>query len=155
MNVIKELLLHEKLIVTNLEAENANNAIAKLAKVLFDNGYVKESYIKAVQDREKDFPTGLPTESVGVAIPHTEAVHVNTGAIAIGILKNTIKFRMMGMPEETVDVKIIFMMAIEKPHGQIMVLQKIMKILQKNGLLEELEKCTQPKGVIDFFSELI
>lgn len=154
MTVTKELL-QEKLVITNLEAENANDAIEKLAKVLIENGCVKESYTKAVQDREEAFPTGLPTENIGVAIPHTEAMHVNTGAIALGILKNTVEFRMMGMPERTVDVKIIFMMAIEEPHGQIEMLQKIMKILQKDGLLEELQKCTRPRDVIDFFSESI
>ena len=66
-------LLKEKLIFIDVEAKDREEAIGKMAKELYKKGYVKESYINAILDREKVFPTGLPTEEVGVAIPHTDS----------------------------------------------------------------------------------
>ena len=42
--------------------------------------------------REERFPTGLDTGNFGIAIPHTDGIHVNKPAIAIAILSK--KYRL-------------------------------------------------------------
>ena len=47
-------------------------AIDALSLNLLDRKLVTVDYPQAVKDREKKFPTGLPTSPIGVAIPHTD-----------------------------------------------------------------------------------
>ena len=128
-------LFDEKIMVLGLEASDVNDALKKLSTRLYEEGYAKESFIQAVQDREKEFPTGLPTEGVGVAIPHTDVIHVNKEAVAVAVLKNPVTFQMMGMPEVNVSTEILFMLALKEPHGQIEMLEKLMGVLQDTDLL--------------------
>lgn len=148
-------LLKEELIFIDIEAKDREEAIEKMAKELYKREYVKESYINAILDREKVFPTGLPTEEVGVAIPHTDAIHVKKGAMAIGVLKNPVVFQMMGMPEENVNVNIIFMMALDEPKGQIEMLQKLMSIFQDKSILLKMRQAKTKEEIIKSFSNVI
>lgn len=146
-------LLNEELIFVDMEAVDEQDAIKELANSLYKQGFVKESYIQAILDREKVFPTGLPTEGVGVAIPHTDSIHVKKGAIALGVLKESVFFHTMGMPDETVKVDIIFMMAIEKPEAQLEILQKLMSIFQQKELLDKIKKSEKPSDIKEIFSK--
>lgn len=146
-------LLNEELIFVDMEAVDEQDAIKELANFLYKQGFVKESYIQAILDREKVFPTGLPTEGVGVAIPHTDSIHVKKGAIALGVLKESVFFHTMGMPDETVKVDIIFMMAIEKPEAQLEILQKLMSIFQQKELLDKIKKSEKPSDIKEIFSK--
>lgn len=150
--IVTEELLKEELIVIDMKAKDSNEAIGKLAEILYKNTFVKESYIKAVQDREKTFPTGLPTEGVGVAIPHTDVEHVNTPAMAIAVLEEPVVFKMMGMIEQEVKVEILFMLAIKEPKTQIELLQKLMNIFQDKEVLEKIHKSTTSTEVKEIFS---
>ena len=118
-------LLDQNLVMINLEAETQQEALEKLAGRLYETGYVKETYAQAILEREKVFPTGLPTEGYGVAIPHTDVEHVHKPAVALGILQKPVKFNLMGdlNPESQVDVQIMFMLAIKEPHMQLELLQ--------------------------------
>lgn len=153
--IATESLLKEELVLLDIEVNNTDEAIKELATLLYKKGYVKESYIKAVQEREKLFPTGLPTEGAGVAIPHTDAIHVRKDAMAIGILKEPVTFQMMGMPDKTVEVRIMFMMALKEPHSQIEVLQKLMEVFQEDDILKGIKECKKPSEVIKIFSKVI
>ncbi len=150
-----EELLKEELIVINMKAKDSNEAIGKLAQVLYKNAFVKESYIKAVQDREKNFPTGLPTEGVGVAIPHTDVEHVNTPAMAIAVLEEPVTFKMMGMIEEKVKVQILFMLAIKESKTQIKLLQRLMNVFEDREILEKIHKSTTPGEIKEIFSVVV
>ena len=49
-----------------------------------------------LKEREKVFSTGLNFEEMGIAIPHTDSIHVNRQAIAVGILKEPVKILSYG-----------------------------------------------------------
>ncbi len=143
-------LLDRDLVMLNLEANTQTEALEKLAARLFEVGYVKETYAKAILEREKVFPTGLPTEGYGVAIPHTDVEHVIKPAIALGILQKPVKFNLMGDldPNNQVDVQILFMLAIKEPHMQLKLLQDIMEIIQDSELLNKMVKAEDVKTLI-------
>lgn len=130
--------LNPELIQIDAEADDKEGIIKKLANLLISKGYAKESYLEAILEREKVFPTGLPTEGVGVAIPHADIKHVIKPAIAVAILKHPVQFNVMGNPEEKVSVKIIFMLAITDPNIQLKLLQDLMEIFQNKQLLLKL-----------------
>ena len=63
-----DLEFNKDLIFFDVEADSNLDALDQVAHKLFDLGYVKESYIEAVKEREKVFATGLPVEDFAVAV---------------------------------------------------------------------------------------
>lgn len=148
-------LFNEELIVLNLEAKDDKDAIRQLANRLFKAGYVKESFIEAIIEREANYPTGLSSGDMGVAIPHTDSIHVNKAALAIGILKEPVKFQMMGMPEKSVYVSLVFMMAIDDPNKHLEMLKTLMNIFQQHDLLTKLKNARKLEEVANIFDNVI
>lgn len=130
-----QIKIEENLIMLDLDGQENVGVLSQMADNLCQAGYVKESYKEAVIAREKVFATGLPTVSYGVAIPHTDIVHVNKPTICIARLKHDVNFVIMGEESETVAVKLVFMLAMNEQHAQLSVLQKLMGLLQDNEAL--------------------
>lgn len=129
------LTIDENLILVKESAKTREEIIKKLGQLLFDNGYVKDSYIQAVLDREKVYPTGLQARMAGVAVPHTDTEHVIKSAIAIGTLQNPLTFNVMGSPEAEVQVDIVIMLAVHDAKLVIPVLRKVISILENDQAL--------------------
>lgn len=131
-------MLDKDLILIKIKAESPEEVIKKLAELMLAKKYVKESYLNEVLKREKEFPTGLPTQEFGVAIPHTDSSHVNQSTIAIATLEKPVIFKMMGSPEKDVSVRLVMLIAIDNPNKQLKLLKNLMEIFQDNGLLEKI-----------------
>lgn len=136
-------------IFVNIEVHEFNELIPLVAQPLIDNQDVVEDFPNQVIERERNFPTGLPTEPFGVAIPHTNAEFVMNNKVTIVTLKNPIQMEVMGgMEEDKIDVSIVFLLALGQSNKQLNVLQKLMGILNqeefltriKNGSKEEIYK---------------
>lgn len=151
VKLLEGMNVKPNLIIMDMEASTDEQALDILSNRLFEEGIVKKSYIAAVKAREVEYCTGLQFEEMGIAIPHTDAEHVNDGAIGIGILKQPVSFRFMGMPEVSVHVEIIFMMAIKEAHTQIEFLQALMTIFQTEGRLKAIKDCKTAEEVVDTF----
>lgn len=142
-------LLNENLIFINMNVSTNKEAIERMSQKMSEYGYVKESFQKAVLQREANYPTGLETNVTGVAIPHTDAVHVIKEAIAIGVLDSPVKFNMMGMNDQTVNVEIIFLLAISETHGQLQALQELMSLFQSPTSLKKLKEAKSAREIIE------
>lgn len=99
-------------------------------------GVVKSTFIQAIIERERIFPTGLPTTGVKVAIPHTDDIHVNKKCVAVAVLKNPIEFQVMGTEDEFVSVEIVFMLGVKNPQEQVQMLQKLVELCQNESALK-------------------
>jgi len=130
-------MLDEKVIVLDFEAQDRTEALEVLAQKFVDQKIVQTSFINAVLKREEKFPTGLATETIGVAIPHTDVQHVIRSQIGIMRLKSPVNFFQMG-DGKNVPVKIIFMLALTKPHEQLEMLQKLIGLIQDDRLLTKI-----------------
>lgn len=135
---MSELHFEEDVILLDLDVEKNEQVLERMGRNLVDLGYVKESFIPAIVEREKEFATGLPTTSVSVAIPHTDSIHVNKKTISIGILKSPVDFVIMGDDSETTPVQIVFMLAMDEAHSQLTLLQDLMKLFQDESFLQQL-----------------
>jgi PTS system galactitol-specific IIA component len=131
------------------EAVTKEDAIRTLASLLHVGGYVKDSFCAAVLAREEVFPTGLPTEPVGVAIPHTDTEHVNKSALAVGILKQPVIFTEMGTDDGLVKVEIITMMAISDPNAVMPVLRDLAMVYQDPDFLSKLKAAEDQADILD------
>lgn len=128
--------MDQDLIKMSLEAENEADVIAQLGAEMQKKGYVRESYIAAVMEREAKLPTGLDINGFSVAIPHTDPEHVNQAAFAVGILKNPVLFHCMAMPDVCTPVRLVFLLAIKDPEKQVALLQQLMAVFQDVELLQ-------------------
>lgn len=135
-------IIHKNLVFPNKKFKNDHDALSFLAIEVEKAGYARSTYKDAVIEREKIFPTGLPTGEINVAIPHADSEHVLTSTLAIMTLKEPVDFHNMGEPRSTLPVSIIIMMAIAEPKGQLSMLQKIMGIIQDSQHLKKIMKCT-------------
>jgi PTS system galactitol-specific IIA component len=148
-------LFHESLILTDLKLGHSHEALKVLAQALQKEGYVKDSYYEALIDREENFATGLPGEGVNVAIPHADPIHVNENAIAIGICKTPVDFKMMGNHDETLGVEIIFMLALKDGYAHVNVLSQLMGVLQNEEVLSKLKSIRSQSELLEVLNEHI
>ena len=132
-------LLHQELIFVGVEAASWQEVLTLLANQLYQRGYVRKSYLQAVLDRERQFPTGLRTAEVAVALPHTEKEHVLKPAVAVAILAHPVTFGEMGTEDQTVPVEIVFMLSILEPDEQVTWLSRLVSTFQLQGFLSLLK----------------
>lgn len=147
-------ILDIDLVEANVKANQPEDVINYLGSLMFSKGFIKDSYVKAVIDREKIYPTGLPTMPVKVAIPHTDSSHVNKSAIGIAILDKPVDFMMMGGTGESLAVEIVFLLAIEDPALQLKTLKILMNVFQDNKLLTKLKASKTKDDIISSLNKL-
>lgn len=135
-------------------ASDSKDVITHLGNLLFDAGYVRESFVDAALDRESRLPTGLPLSGdVNVAIPHTEVEHVIKPGLAMATLSAPVTFQNMISPEEAVPCRLVFVMALDQPKAQIEMLQEIAGILQNPSLINSLMLANDFEEVRATFSQ--
>ena len=129
----------EKVIRTKLNVQDSQEAIRTLGEILLEAGFVKDTYIEAVLQREQTMPTGLNIGFINVAIPHTDSEHVNQSALALATLKKPVKFKLMEDPSKEAEVEIVFLLAVKDPMQQLDLLRKLMSIFQDQELLTKIQ----------------
>ena len=149
----KKMLIDQKYIQINVEAADCFEAIEAAASPLLRDHKIDEAYIAAACEREKIFPTGLPTP-IGVAIPHAEPDHVFEEAVSLVTLKNPVVFHGMGAPEESIDVSILFLLAIKDGERQIETLQKIVLMIQDEMVLQKIAGAKNPEWIYNLIKEI-
>lgn len=140
-------MLKKDLIFTGLKFNTPQEAIGFGAREMQDRGYVKESYGPSVIEREAQFPTGLPTEPVGIAIPHTDSRHVNQNAVCMLKLTQPVEFRQMGDEQNLVEASIVLLLAVSGEDHMDM-LSELMELFSDDEMLQSLyEASTQEETV--------
>lgn len=146
--MLNDKIIDAKLIKLNIDVESDEEVITELSKLLIWAGYVKIGFPSAVIERERVFPTGLPTiGGINIAIPHTDDKYVDQAAVAIGVIKNPVNFKMMENPDKSISVKIVFLLALIDHNDQISILQNIAKIIQNKDLLNALVTEDTEEGI--------
>lgn len=129
--------INENLVFAHLSATDSTDVISQLADALYKNGNVNADYKQAVLDREKIYPTGLPSGEICVAVPHTDVKYVKSPAIVFASLESPVKFANMADKSQTVDAKFVAMLAMKEPHSQVELLQNLMQLFQNQDLLKK------------------
>jgi galactitol PTS system EIIA component len=147
-------VLDEALIQLNVEVSTSTEAIEFMAKILYENGYVKEGYAEQVVEREKQFPTGLIGKGIGIAIPHTTADYALKPAVCVLIPRNPVTFNMMGAEGESVPAELIMPLVIKEKDMQLNMLKKMMVLLQDVEKLENIYSCRNKKEILSMLAFL-
>ena len=95
-------------------AVNGRNELFKfLSKGLYKNGFVEKGFYEALTKREKDYPTGLNTGKIKIAVPHTDPDMILKESIVLITVNDPIIFNEMGTPDSMLEVGIIFLLLIK------------------------------------------
>jgi PTS system galactitol-specific IIA component len=142
-------MLNRDLIRLDLDVKSKEEAIRTLAEDFVRAGVVRESFVDAVLERERQSPTALPAVAYDIAIPHTVSAHVLTPAMNVAVLKHPVEFQQMGSPDITLHPQVIFMLAISDPKDQLSLLRRIMKMLQNKDLLNRIRSAKTKDEIYD------
>lgn len=129
-------------------AQTKEEIIRLLSEELYQKGYVTSDFATAVLSRETVYPTGLDINGLGVAIPHTDADKVQSPQLAFATLKEPVAFQNMVDISQTINVSMVFLLAIKKSDEQVFMLQKLIEIFQNQELMDQLQKVEQEKEFI-------
>lgn len=132
-------LLQPSCILLNQEFDNSEDLLRAVSDKLYRAGLVKETFGQAAIDRERKLPTGLPLAGgINAAIPHTDIEHVIKPGLGMVTLTKEVDFQNMVDPQESVPVRLVFVLALEQPKEQIEMLQEIASVLQNPDLVKRL-----------------
>lgn len=137
-------------------AASCEELVAAMGTVLLEKGFVKPSYVQALLEREREFPTGIAAAGVGVAIPHSDASHVLQTTTAVWVLKEPVPFHVMGGAEEDIiSVGIVFMLAINNPQDHLAFLQRLLGIFSSEAIMSGIRRAGDPVIVAEIINQAI
>ena len=142
------MFFDEQVVLLQVDARDAEDAIRTGANALQEKGLVKDTYCENVLKRESKYPTGLMTGDICVAIPHTDTVHVNRSQVAVLQLKHPVIFKAMDDIHQDVPARLIFMLAMKEPHEQVDMLTKLMGMFGQQDLLQKFTECRTSEEVL-------
>lgn len=125
-----------------------DDVLNEMAGYLAAKGAVKETYGAAVIERENTYPTGIPSEPIGVAIPHSERRDlVLDTTILVAKLAQDVRFQRIDDADLQVGVRVIFMLAVDSNQGQLETIATVMELVQDEKLIQKIVEATSPEEI--------
>lgn len=142
-----------ELVYLDKSFEDQRELFEWIAGDLFEKGYVNETYLSAIMKREETYPTGINTLVTGIAIPHTDSVHIAKQGIAFLRLAEPVDFKEM-VTNNLVHVKLAFFLLVKEKHKQVEVLSKLMALFSNEQFLNRLLTENDREELLNVFSEI-
>lgn len=140
-------LFHEDLTFTDMDAGDSQSLLVKLGRIAFEAGLVKESFTPALLEREALYPTGLLSNEMGFAIPHTDAEHVIRPCVIAVKPRRPVRFGEMGSVDRTVEANYIFLLLLNNNGTQVPLLQGLMALCSDRDSAQELNRAVMAHDV--------
>ncbi len=152
MNEVYKLedLLKPEYILTNLSGDTKEEIIKKMSDYAEKLGLVNDKFYDDVMERERIYPTGLPTEGLKVALPHPiEKSSILKPAILIAKLAKQVAFKEMGDGVRDVMVDMVFLLAVKGAQEQLGVLQSIVGMFSSQKAIEALKNANTEEEILN------
>lgn len=142
-------LLKPELVFFDFEATDRVDLFTRLGAILAEKGYVKDTWLAAILEREDNYPTGLACEAVQVALPHVDPEHLLKPYIAIA--KPAAPVRFDGMAGSgPVDAQLVVNLGLlAHAEDQVGVLQAFLGIFIDADATKEIMAQTDAQAMID------
>lgn len=150
-------MIDRQLIIRGKNFPDSEAAIRYGGEILHRLGYVKDTYTDSVLVREKLFPTGLPTQPVPIAIPHTGSEHVNKSMFCMVVFDRPVMFRQMGSEEELIPAEIMMMLASDGSEKHLEFLSDVLGIFSDGSVLTRIREAGSAEeiwGILGEFKQL-
>lgn len=144
-------LFDRNLVFWNIHADSCTDLYQKIAHKLEDANVVETSYFKALTAREKEFPTGLNTQYLPIALPHANPENVKKAFIAVVKTTSQINMKQMGTNEDMESQYFFFLGIVkEKQDLQVKLLQRFMQLMNDESFVKSFKKLSKPEEVYEF-----
>jgi len=97
---------------------------------------IEDTYLEALVKRESTYPTGLITQFLNIALPHTDPEHIKKPFVFGVKLKQPITVKQMGDGQDML-VENMFFLGIKNPSEQVKLLQLIMNLFMNETFVKE------------------
>lgn len=145
-------MLNIDLIDVNLRAETKEELFELVGKDLEVKGFVNKNYIEGIKKREKEFPTGLITKNLNIALPHSETEYVEKPFIYIVKLQNSpLTFNQMGDNQE-MEVSDFFFLGIKDPSKQVQLLSYLMDLFSDDNFINDYKNTTEKEKIYELIN---
>ncbi|MDR1313042.1 MAG: PTS sugar transporter subunit IIA [Deltaproteobacteria bacterium] len=128
---------------------SSGDVLLELGSTLVKAGLCRESYPEALCKRERESPTGIDMGGFAIAIPHTDASHVISPGIALGVPRSPVSFMAMGSDDEFVDARIVCALAINDPNAHLDFIEALLGVLRDRETLEGIAAAGAAGEVMD------
>jgi len=155
MDEILDKMFAPELVLLNVEASDCEDLLRIASNHLYNHGYVTESYLDALIQRESVYPTGLPTPGVKVALPHTTTEYALRPGILMLNLKEPVAFKEMGNGVLDVMVDIVFVIVVSDAKEQVGVLKKMMGMFADEQALIRIKTAASPQEAFNLLRKWI
>lgn len=129
------MIFNSELVIMDCIADTAEEAIFQLCEKMKAQGMVKDTYCQAVVEREREYPTGVPTAYYDVAIPHSQSDHVMIPGIAVAKMHRSVQFYSMGAEDEPLQAEIVILLAVKDPDSQLNMLRSLMGLFENENAM--------------------
>ncbi|MGK9326317.1 PTS sugar transporter subunit IIA [Aerococcus urinaeequi] len=146
-------VIKEEVIFLNESFDSTDDLFKFIGEKTHALGLAKDSFESALGEREAVYPTGLQLDKIGVAIPHSDAEHINEEFISVVTVNEPVVFKSMDDANKTVDVSIIFVLGLRKAEDQLATLQAIMQVIQDPEVLDRLLEANSNVEVLDILKK--
>ena len=124
------------ILVIDKEASSCEEAICICGKALIEAGYVGESFLQGCLEREREYPTGIPSE-IPVAMPHCRDLSIRKGALCLRRLKEPVLFRRMDDDGQSILTDMVFNLAVSETEDYLAVLKELSRFLKNTKAVRE------------------
>lgn len=136
---ISDTVTKPMIIGYKITGEDRDEVLHEMADYLISRGLVKDTYGDSVIERENKYPTGIDTEPIPVAIPHSEREEVIKTAILVGQTKESgVSFQKIEGDGVWIRSKVVFMLAVDTDQGQLEVISKLMGVIQDSAVVKQI-----------------
>ncbi|RAX18923.1 PTS sugar transporter subunit IIA [Actinomyces sp. Z5] len=147
-------LLKRDLVRLDWEVKDQEDFFDRISAELLRAGYIKDSFCEALAERERKYPTALPTSPEAVAIPHSDVEHIVKPFIASVRLARPIDWREMGNDDVIHPVRFIFVLGFVQEDRHVEVLQIMLQAFQDPVFMERLSEAQSPDEYYRVLSDM-
>ncbi|GCF93114.1 PTS galactitol transporter subunit IIA [Enterococcus florum] len=148
-------LFYEELVFLDKKYHDQAEFFRSICADLQQLGWVKSSFYQAITEREAAFSTGLETQPFSVAIPHTDAEHVEKNFIAFVRVVEPISFVHMGIPDKMVEAQMLFVLGIADASNQVKILSNMIELLSNEAMMKQLISAQDPADIVQIMNQAV
>jgi PTS system galactitol-specific IIA component len=143
-----------ELSILSLDAHSDVEVLEALASRAEAAGWVRPTFREALLERERVFPTGLPTP-IPVAIPHADVEHVIKQGLGVALLKRPVKFGELGGGDTSVEVQAAVLLLVTEPERQSELLMRLVNVFQLDDWLDTLRHASDASELAELFARVL
>lgn len=143
-----------ELIDLSVEGMNESDVFQVVATKLLEKGMVNEGYLTGITKREEQFPTGLVTQHLNIALPHADPEFIEKPFVFICRLRKPVKVKQMGDNME-MEVQNLFFLGIKDGKNQVGLLQVFMNLFMDEEFVQQFLAMNCPETMYQFFIDNI